>query len=292
MLPSDPPYHKFNEFIDPSADRFKVLFALLTELDLHFSVVNFAESRHFFISSSTKERPASVLVAHYDAAEGSPGANDNASSVFILISVAMELYGAECKNKKPWMVILTDNEELGGTGIRSQGSYLLGRGLKNTDLAGAAFYVFDSCGRGDTLIISTITDYILKNETGGSIAVVRKRRDDLRNNAFSAAQRSQMNNFMLLPAPFSDDAGFLYAGLASQMLTMLPRDEAASFASLSRSRPEYVNALVSSKIRAGIDPSKLPETWNILNTPDDTAEKLTPENIPSLIKLARTILIS
>ncbi|MDR2468197.1 MAG: Zn-dependent exopeptidase M28 [Spirochaetaceae bacterium] len=281
------PYHKFSEFINPVHDRFTVLNALLSELDFHYSVVQFGDSRHFFVSSTGKERPARVLAAHYDSVTGSPGANDNASSVFILVRAALEL---KKKTGIPWMVIFTDNEELAGEkGIRAQGSYLLGRGLKNTDLAGADFFVFDSCGRGDTLIISTTADYIMKKETGGGIATAQKKLKDLRNNAMLAAEHSSQQHYMLLPTPFSDDAGFLHAGLAAQMITTLPGSEAAAFASLSRANPRYTHALFNRDLQKELDMTLLPATWNRLNGPEDTEEFLTPEYFAGMVKFAITL---
>jgi hypothetical protein len=282
-LPADIPRDSFRRFATAGADRFLLLDSLLCALKLHYSVVRFAGSRHFFVSSRLKERPRSVLLAHYDAACGSPGANDNASSVFILILAALEL---SREADGPWMVIFTDKEEVSGAlGIRAQGAYTLALGLKNTGLAKAGFYVFDSCGRGDTLIFSTIADNLTKNEGGRGAASARKKLLDLRNAAFKAAGRS-FDNFMLLPAPFSDDAGFLHAGLAAQMITVLPRAEAAAFASLSRARPEYIGALVSSAPRQIVEEGLLPGTWRMLNGPDDSEDKLSAQLIPQLVKFA------
>jgi hypothetical protein len=282
------PYHRFADFIDRSKDRWTILNELFIELDFHYSVVPFAGSRHFFVSSRSKERPRTVLAAHYDSVADSPGANDNASSVFMLIHTAIELYRQRAA--PPWLFIFTDNEETDAErGIQAQGAYLLGRGLKNTALCAADFYVLDSSGRGDTLVISTMADSLMKKEQGGGIASAQKRLHDLRNNALAAAERSAIRNFMLLPAPFSDDAGFLYAGLSAQMLTVLPAAEAAAFASLSRSQPRYVRALTSREERQGLDMSLLPETWSLINTPRDTPESLTPEHLSGFLSFTRAL---
>ena len=272
------PYHRFKDFIDRSKDRQTILNELFIELDFHYSVVPFAGSRHFLVSSRSKEHPRTALVAHYDSVEGSPGANDNASSVFMLIHTAIELYRRPAA--PPWLFIFTDNEETNAErGIQGQGAYALGRALKNTALGSSDFYVLDSCGRGDTLLISTTADYLMKKEHGGGIASAQKRLHDLRSHALMTAERTSIHNFMLLPAPFSDDAGLLYAGLSAQLLTVLPAAEAAAFASLSRSQPRYVRALTSREERHGLDVSRLPETWSLLNTPRDTLESLTPEHL-------------
>lgn len=278
------PWRRFSEFLGSPNGRCSVLNEILTELQFHFSVVDMGGSRHFFVSSTGKERPRRVLVAHYDSVTGSDGANDNASSVFVLICAAQILAQ---KTNIPWMMIFTDNEELAGNkGIRAQGSYLLGKALKNTDLACASFFVFDSCGRGDTLIISTSADLLIKNETGGGIAHTQKDLKNLRDTAMNAAGHSVLKNYMLLPTPFSDDVGFLQAGLTAQMLTMLPADEAAAFAQLSRANPKYIQALINRDLQEELDMNALPSTWQFLNGPDDTEDNLTPEYFPGIIKYA------
>jgi hypothetical protein len=282
------PYHRFADFIDRSKDRAAILNELFTELHFHYSAVPFAGSRHFFVSSRSSVQPRAVLAAHYDSAEGSPGANDNASSVFLLVETALELY--EQRGAPPWLFIFTDNEEAGAArGIRGQGAYLLGRALKNTALGGAAFYVLDTFGRGDTLVISTTADFLMKRERGGGIASAQKRLHDARAAALAAAERAAIRNFMLLPAPFSDDAGFLYAGLSAQLLTVLPAAEAAAFASLSRTQPRYIRALTSREERRCLDTSLLPETWRLINTPRDTAESLTPEHLRGFLSFTRAL---
>jgi hypothetical protein len=289
-----PPFTKdlaaeFKNFIDVAQDRFVILNRLLSKLDFHYSVVKFGESRHFFISSVTKECPPVVLIAHYDSVPGSPGANDNAAAVFMLIEAGLELK----KRNTPWMFILTDKEEIcAGGGIRSQGSYLLAKGLKNTALAASEFYILDSCGRGNTLVISTTADYLIKNETGTGIAAWKKNLKTLRNNAMAAAERSAKQSVILLPAPFSDDAGFLHAGLAAQMITALPQREAAAFASLSRTNPDYIHALVKNEPRGGLDMSLIPKTWTLINTPNDTEGELTPEYFAGIIKFAFTLALN
>ncbi|GMO15234.1 MAG: Zn-dependent exopeptidase M28 [Spirochaetaceae bacterium] len=282
-----PPWNRFADFIEPKNNRGMILGEILDELNFHFSVVQMGGSRHFFVSSEGKQRPCRVLVAHYDSITGCAGANDNASSVFILICAARILFE---KRNFPWMIIFTDNEELAGNrGIRAQGSYLLGKALKNTDLYGASFFVFDSCGCGDTLIISTSADLLLKKETGSSVAKKQKNFMDLRNTALLAAEHSSLQNYMLLPAPFSDDVGFLHAGLAAQMVTMLPANEAAGFAQLSRANPKYIQALINRDLQEELDMNALPATWRVLNSSGDTEDKLTPEHFQSIIKYAITL---
>ncbi|MCL2793630.1 MAG: hypothetical protein FWD87_11150 [Spirochaetaceae bacterium] len=51
------------------------------------------------------------------------------------------------------------------------------------------------------------------------------------------------------PTPFSDDAGFLRAGLAAQTITMLPTAECARLVSALRTSPDLAGALINAELR-------------------------------------------
>jgi hypothetical protein len=173
------PYGFFKEFIAPGTDRFAFLNALLDKLNLRSSALTLSGNRHFMISPSPEGPGPSfrtalhggaaplVLVAHYDRAADSPGANDNSAAVFILIETAIKLRE---KKARDWIIIFTDKEELSrDEGITRQGSYTLAAGLRHAGLGGGRFFIFDACGTGDTLIISTTADHLIKNENGPGI---------------------------------------------------------------------------------------------------------------------------
>jgi hypothetical protein len=98
-----------------------------------------------------------------------------------------------------------------------------------------------------------------------------------------------MERVKLIPTPFSDDAGFLRAGLAAQTITMLPASEAAAFAALVRSTPAYADALVTREAQAAHDTQLIPETWRRLNGPEDRQSHLTPENFPDVVRFIRAL---
>jgi hypothetical protein len=289
---SDPPYHRFGDFIDTKQNRFDVLVSLLDELKLPVSVVNMADRRHIFIPSSSGgasgRRTLTVLVAHYDRVAGSPGANDNGAAVFMLIEAALRLRG---RGADGWLVILTDKEELDrGEGLKAQGAYRLALCLKETHLDGGDFFIFDSCGRGDTLVISKTADSLLKNEHGGAIAPLKNRLRLLQQRAVETAKIRFGGRFLLLPTPFSDDAGFLLAGLAAQTITVLPGNEAAAFLSAVRGNESYAGALISREQRRRRGMEHIPRTWQLLNGPADTAEHLDWKNFDSVVRFATELL--
>jgi len=284
------PWQRFRDFISPQAMRFDLLKELLTEAALDYSILELAGGRHFIIAPASPEesylrsRPV-ILLAHYDRAEGSPGANDNSAGVFLLLETAVKL---NKKNTKNWLIILTDNEEIKtGDSIQNQGAFALAARLKSLKVENPQVYSFDACGTGDTLIISTTAEYLLKKE-GGS----EKFRDsflELRTNALTAARNLGMSKVLLSPTPFSDDAGFFRAGLAAQTITMLPQAESMTLVSELRRNPEFAEALINAESRDAGPVKAIPETWRCLNGPGDSYLRLTPGNFRIVVRFAEAL---
>lgn len=289
---SEVPYGCFKEFIAPGTDRFAFLNALLDKLALRSSILTLSGNRHFMVFPH-REEPGSpsgtgaaplVLVAHYDRAADSPGANDNSAAVFLLLETAIKLGQ---KKATDWMIIFTDKEELtGDEGIKSQGSYTLAAGLRQAGLGGGRFFIFDACGTGDTLIISTTADHLIKNERGPGIIKTKQAVQRLRNLALETARELHLDKALLLPTPFSDDAGFLRAGIPAQTITVLPGSEAGPFISLLRNKPGLAQALINREARKNYDPLLIPETWRCLNGPKDSRRRLTPEHFSQVVRFA------
>ncbi|QQO11424.1 M28 family peptidase [Breznakiella homolactica] len=279
---------KFREFIAPGADRFSILKNLLEELGLSHSVIEIEGARHFLVAppggSSFQTPGLTVLVSHYDRVQGSPGANDNSAGIFQLLEAAVKLKEDSGGN---WMMVFTDKEELNhGQGVRDQGSYTLAAGLKNIGIRGTEFFIFDACGTGDTIIISTTVDYLLKGKDGDGITRTRKEIQRLKSRALECARNISLKNILLMPTPFSDDAGFLSAGLPAQTITVLPQDEASRLASALRTKPHLAEALVNSGTAGRELVPYLPETWKRINGPSDRELFLTPEHYPNTIRFA------
>jgi hypothetical protein len=281
-------WRRFEEFTACDCSRYDVLLDMLTKAigRRYINCVDVSGGRHIIIfhtdnRAAAGKQPVTALAAHYDRTAGSPGANDNGASVFILTDAAQKLLHKAAEN---WMVIFTDKEELGAGGkLLRQGSYSLAKSLKaapvNAPVSG--FYIFDACGRGDTLVISTTAETLLKNLHSERAARLRKSVTELRTHALEAARNTNIGKLMLLPTPFSDDAGFFRAGLAAQTITVLPSDEAAVFAQAARADSLNIHALVNSgaeRTRNKLKPSFYhPQTWRLLNSPNDQTSTLTPE---------------
>jgi hypothetical protein len=251
------------------------------------AVIPIEEGRHIFIfprgqsfkPESDGDFPFSgqspvILTAHYDRVPDSPGANDNSASVFHLLKAARRLDG---HGGDQWIVIFTDKEEIGpGDHIQDQGSYSLAKKLIAWGLKNARIFNFDACGTGDTFVISRTADYLLKNNNQPRARKTKQAILELKDHALDTARYLCLDRVLQIPVPFSDDAGFLRAGLPAQTITMLPAKEAASFAALLRTRPEFAGVLLSSAAKSKADQMLIPETWRCLNGPLDTHLRLTP----------------
>lgn len=281
------PWRRFKEFVSLSADRFQILKELSEEAALEYSVLEIAGNRHMVIAPPPPDeeylrRTPVILVAHYDRTEGSPGANDNSAGVFILLETAAKL---KKENAINWIIIFTDKEELTkGESLQAQGSYTLAAGLKNLKMDKARIFCFDACGAGDTLIVSTTLEYLLKKEGGGD--KIKESILELRALALDAARNLGMKKVLLSPIPFSDDAGFFRAGLAAQTITVLPSSECIQLVSELRRNQDFAEVLISAESRQGIRSTAIPETWRYINTSGDSYLRLTPQHFRAWARFA------
>jgi len=275
------------DFISPSADRLSILKEILKEAKLEFKITEMAGCRHLIIAplGAMGPRPPVILIAHYDRAEGSPGANDNSAGVFILIEAAIKLAK---KKERNWLIIFTDREELKtGDKIQAQGAYVLAEGLKNLKMEKARIFIFDACGTGDTLIVSSTLESLLKKETAGE-----KFKDsimELRNFALNTARNLNMAKVLLVPTPFSDDLGFFRAGLISQTVTVLPSAECIQLVADLRKNPDLAEMFINARMQQANRSMSIPSTWRSLNSSLDSHLRLTPENFRTVVRFAEAL---
>jgi len=291
------PYDRYFDFIAPDADRYAILTKQISALNFNSTVINVEGNNHIFIFPPGQKslRSASgvfpysgtapyLFSAHYDRVEGSPGANDNSIAVFHLLNAAVTLAQ---KGIDRWLIVFTDKEELtAGECFENQGSFTLAKKIKSWGLEKAKIFNFDACGTGGVFIISTTTDLILKtggHEASPNIRDIIKNIASLRNHALEISQKLRLERVLLAPTPFSDDVGFLRAGLAAQTITMLPANEASQYEALLRDRPEFGNLIISGEVKAPAEYRRLPETWRSLNNAQDTVSRLTPEYFKTFV---------
>lgn len=278
----------FAGFLKEDTDRFSFLRSQLKAESVPFSVVEMTNGKHIVVrykSGAYNTRFAmKTLVAHYDRAAGSEGANDNSVSCFLLMLFAKELLNyPHSHNIK---IIFTDSEEAGAGGIEDQGSYKLALGLRKLNAADEDIFVFDMCGRGDVLVISQAGLFGRKNT--GKLENLHKR-------TCAYAKEACPGKWVSVLTPYSDNAGFLAAGLTAQTITVLPRGEAellikhlpSKIAAASRIKTEKSSSALQTLTDLIIQNQKpekdspffdiIPKTWQYMHTKEDTRSKLTPE---------------
>jgi len=289
------PYNLYFDFIAPAADRYAILLKCIEALNLNSTVIPVGGNRHIFIFPPKQKNlrasggvfPFSglnpfLLCAHYDRVAGSPGANDNSIAVFHLLTAA---YYLSFRGVSRWIIVFTDKEELNpGETFEEQGSYSLAVKLKSWGLEKAKIYNFDVCGSGNAFIFSTTTDTILGSSDNPNIVNVRNSIRNLRDYALMTANNLRLNKVLLAPTLFSDDVGFLRAGLAAQTITILPENEADQFEALIRGRPDFAELIISGKVKEQHEYRKLPETWRVLNGAGDIPSRLTPEYFDQFVQ--------
>jgi hypothetical protein len=145
---------------------------------------------------------------------------------------------------------------------------------------------FDACGSGDTFIFSSTTDYLLRHDRRPGLRRTRQLLQDLREQAANTARFLRLSKVLSVPTPFSDEAGFLRAGIPAQTVTMLPTGEAVPYASLLRKRPDFADILFSDAIKSKTDRLLIPETWRRINSPLDSHSWLTPEFYDRVVRFA------
>lgn len=267
----------FVTFLNPETDRLAFLSAWLYSRNIEHKIVELAGKNHLVIrfasaayDSKFKQK---TLIAHYDRAQDSPGANDNSAACFQLLLLAERLNRVQVSHNIT--VVLTDGEEAAGSqGVASQGAYGLGTGMRALGLTDTDVYVLDGCGRGDTLIISdTGTEETLPQKMLRHI-------EQIYSEAAISAREAANNNWMRIPTPWSDNAGLLAAGIASLVVTVLPYKEAVTLKQALNSDPvteAQLKQLLKTNPRGCARPELvqvIPRTWLMMHTDEDTAGSL------------------
>jgi aminopeptidase YwaD len=148
-----------------------------------------------------------MLIAHHDAVPGSPGANDNAASVAILLAL-LERLAASPPSRLRVRLLFPACEELGYLGARAY--------VRETSLAGVVGVLsLELCGIGDTLAIW---------DAGDETPFLRTVRG-----AFESLGRRADDSYRVvgkIPVFGSDHRAFAAAGVPAYGLTVVPVAEA------------------------------------------------------------------
>lgn len=204
---------------------------------------------NFFVDVGTGPRVL-VLAAHHDAVPGSPGANDNAASIGILLALATRLV-ADPPRRLRVRLAFFDGEERAMLGSRAH--------VRRADLGAVVGVVsLELCGIGDALALWDVTPAIEASPLIGTwidaVEGLGYRRDD--------------TYHLAGPVPFfgSDHRPFADRGVPGVGLTAVPR------ASL-----EPLRAFIYGGVRGVlVPPARRPPPFTTYHTAADRPETLEP----------------
>lgn len=271
----------FKAFLEPELDRPAFISAWLSARDIPNAVAELSGRRHVVVrfgSSAYNPRfRMKTVVAHHDRAPNTPGANDNSAACFQLMLFALRLAGSAATHNV--RLVFTDGEEAAGiAGVAGQGSYAIGSALRARSEDLGDVFVLDCSGRGDTLVLSTAGLDSVKNR---ALALGMGR---LHERARLLARDAARERWIALPTPYSDNAGFIAAGIPAQVITVLPAAEATALlstisntGSASDALRERIarNARDTENSEDGVADAGFPQTWKLMHTAEDAANTLT-----------------
>ncbi|MGP1458889.1 MAG: M28 family peptidase [Treponema sp.] len=217
-----------------------------------------------------------TVIAHYDRFTGSPGANDNSSSVFALMDFAERLMNF--KGQHNIRMIFTDGEELTDAhdGVSSQGAFALASLFRRLGITNEEVYVFDCMGRGSVPVMGSGT---IPNAAPSAL---KRRFTELKERTAALLKDAAGGKFLQLPVGYSDNAGFLAAGIPAVAVTMLPDKEAEEYMTNLMKNPALQTFVTNKTVAPGTTKEALsallPKTWQLFHTEGDNAASLTPES--------------
>lgn len=272
----------FKQFISPDCDRLSFICEWLENRGVKTVVMPIEGKNHVYVvfpqSCYNGMFKIKTVVAHYDRFEGSPGANDNSSSVWCLMNWAVQLNEADFSHNV--RLIFTDGEELGNGGkdfsIGAQGAFALAGVFKRLGITDDDVFVFDCVGRGE---IPVLQKSVLPLKTP---AKMKKNFNSLYERTQKLLKAGGKNNWVILPVGYSDNAGFLANGICAVAVTFLPREEASKYMydlALVKGLESYVtnHTVPDGKTMAEME-DLLPLSWRLLHTDGDNLDSLTEES--------------
>ena len=303
----------FSAFLEPAADRRAFITERLAAQGIPYRTVTLQDKTHIVItyrqSAYNPRFKMKTLIAHYDRAAGTQGANDNSAACIQLLLFAQTLL--QKRDAHNIRIIFTDGEEAGADGIKNQGAYRLGQGLRALSMQQDDIFVFDMCGSGDTLILSESGIYGRDTRKTAALTALHRR-------CRIYADAACRGRWLSLPTAYSDNAGLISAGLTAQVITVLSRAEAELLmrymphpagmhlsgnvhpAGCHRSAAAEISANESAAqalqrciiTNAHVPPDSplaavIPQTWQRMHTPQDRLETLTPQAFILVDKMLR-----
>ena len=260
----------FLEFLQPQTNRLEWIQKSLLSEGIDSCVFQIGEQNHIYVkfplSCYNPLFKIKTILVHYDRI--GIGANDNSAAVYQVIKWASRLNSQlEPHNIR---IIFTDGEEIGfNTENKNfQGALGIAAIFKRLGITKDQIYAIDSCGRGDILVVSST------GKNTGSKEFIKKF-DRFYENTIQFVKKTCPENWVTIPVPYSDNAGFVILGIPAIAITLLPKTEATSYM-----RELQKNSKLNYDVLNRKEETKdiLPLTWKMMHTDQDSVENLTPES--------------
>ena len=206
-----------------------------------------------------------LFSAHYDAVKGSPGANDNASGVAVLLGLCQELR----RLRAPIRLAFFDREEawlqnpILRLGLLGSLYYIWKNDLRNI----AAVYNLEFCGLGDCLGV-----WPVRAGRAGLAAIKEVEK--------AAIRRDIPFQPVDIPWPFltSDHLPFRLRGMANAItLSLLPAGQVSDL------RRQLAGISIP-RLLIGRQPA-LPEPFSVIHTHKDTSSRLSENSLRLMLSL-------
>jgi len=245
-------------------DREAAVASYLDARGIPFALHPFASSegagRNFSVDLGSGSRVL-LLVAHHDAVPGSPGANDNAAAVGILLNLLERLATAP-PSKVRLRFLFTAAEERGYLGARHYA-----RGANLAELAGVLS--LELCGIGDSVAIWDVSD-----ETP-FLGQVRRALDGI-------GLRSDESYHVVgrIPMFGSDHRAFAPAGVPAYGFTLVPSAQAEALR-------QFVFSPVRSALRHLI---RRPVPFDTYHTARDSGSTLEPAALATALRALEAVI--
>lgn len=195
-----------------------------------------------------------LLIAHHDAVPGSPGANDNAAAVGILLRLLQRIDGRVPPRLRV-RLLFTAAEERGYLGARAY--------VKDVSLAGIVGVLsLELCGIGDSLAIWDAPEQTrFSQQIGRALEGVGRVRDET------------WHQVGRIPVFGSDHRAFAAAGVAAYGLSVVPTREAEALR-------QFVFSPVRSVLRQMV---RRPRPFDTYHTSRDDLASLEPEALDAVV---------
>lgn len=275
----------FKQFISPECNRKDFIVRILNENGVKTAIMPVDGKNHIHVvfpkSCYNPMFRTKTVIAHYDRVPGSPGANDNSAAVFVMLQWAVSLNNPVFIHNV--RLIFTDGEELGSRGVSEQGAFGLASAFKRLNIQNDDVFVFDSVGRGTVPVLAK-TVLPLKCPVKFSRAF-----NSLQDKALSIISTVNGKS-LVLPVPYSDNAGFIACGIPAAAITMLPDSEGSKLLLDTIKDPQFEKFIINngngfSQEQKQFYRKLFPETWNLFHTPADNFESLHPESFSVFSRL-------